>query len=130
MSSENTHSIETSTATDVESHDGRHAPKLQNRLNATASVLGKKWHLVILYRLTVSGPLGFSALHREIDGISSKVLSNSLAELESRGLIERRIINERPLRVEYSLTDCGRLFQPIITTIRDDFDDLDWVEAE
>ncbi|SIS13690.1 winged helix-turn-helix transcriptional regulator [Natronorubrum thiooxidans] len=107
-----------------------HSYERQDRLVAATDVLGKKWHLVILDLLQTSGPLGFCDLESAIDGISAKVLSDSLCALESKGLVDRTVLSERPVRVEYSLTIDGHRFQPIIATIRNDFDGLDWIDAE
>lgn len=104
--------------------------RLQDRLVGATAVLGKKWHLTIIHVLSIAGPLGFSDLEGRIDGISAKVLSDSLGELESKGLVDRTVLSERPVRVEYSLTADGDRFRPIITTIRDDFDDFDWIDAD
>ena len=80
----------------------------------TAKLIGKKWYLIILHELT-GGPLGFNELKRAVRGISAKVLSESLSELERRGLVDRRVYSESPIRVEYSLTskgaELGDLFQ-------------------
>jgi DNA-binding HxlR family transcriptional regulator len=83
-------------------------------VTATATLIGKKWHPVIVHRLLEHGPLGFNALKAEVDGISSKVLSDSLDDLEETGLIERSIISEKPFRVEYSLTERGTDLRPVI----------------
>lgn len=68
-----------------------------------AKVVGKKWYLVILHELAKS-PRGFNDLKRAVGGISAKVLSESLAELEARGFVVRRVASESPIRVEYSAT--------------------------
>lgn len=83
-------------------------------------VFGRKWHLIILHQLLTQGAMGFSELKREIDRISSKVLSDSLERLETEhGLIERRIVSEKPVRVEYTMTDRGRNLAPIVDRIHD-----------
>jgi len=66
-----------------------------------------------------NGPLGFSALKRDVDGISSKVLSDSLDDLEEANIVDREIVSERPVRVEYSLTEFGRSLEPVIFSMRD-----------
>ncbi|HLE96850.1 MAG TPA: helix-turn-helix domain-containing protein [Candidatus Thermoplasmatota archaeon] len=80
----------------------------------TAKIIGKKWYLIILHELT-RGPLGFNELKRAVRGISAKVLSESLGELERRALVNRTVYSESPIRVEYSLTskgaELGDLFQ-------------------
>ncbi len=83
-------------------------------VTTTATLIGKKWHPVIVHRLLEHGPLGFNALKEEVDGVSSKVLSDSLSDMEESALVEREIVSEKPFRVEYSLTDRGRDLRPII----------------
>jgi len=86
---------------------------------ATATVLGRKRHPVIVHRLLQRGPLGFNALKEAVDGVSSKVLSDSLEHLEEHGLVEREIVSEKPFRVEYSLTERGRSLDPVIAAMRE-----------
>jgi DNA-binding HxlR family transcriptional regulator len=88
-------------------------------ITATASLVGKKWHPVILHRLLTNGPLGFNDLKEEVDGISSKVLSDSLDDLEEKTLVERTVVSEKPFRVEYSLTERGESLRPLVTEMRD-----------
>jgi DNA-binding HxlR family transcriptional regulator len=87
-------------------------------VTATATLIGKKWHPVIVDRLLVTGPMGFNALKEEVGGISSKVLSDSLSDLEESGLVEREIISEKPFRVEYSLTERGQALEPVIESMK------------
>jgi len=77
-------------------------------------LLGRKWHLRIIYYLLEDGPMGFSRLKGSLDGVSSKMLSESLSSLETAGLVAREIVNEQPVRVEYSLTERGAALQPIV----------------
>jgi DNA-binding HxlR family transcriptional regulator len=88
-------------------------------ITATATIVGKKWHPVIVHRLLQNGPLGFNALKDEVDGISSKVLSDTLEDLEEKTLVERAIVSEKPFRVEYSLTDRGQSLESLILEMRD-----------
>lgn len=88
-------------------------------VTSTATLIGKKWHPVIVHRLLQHGKLGFNELKREVDGISSKVLSDSLEDLEEKRLVDRTVVNEKPVRVEYSLTDLGASLEPVIMTMRD-----------
>ena len=83
-------------------------------ITTTATLIGKKWHPVIVHRLLKNGPLGFNALKDEIESISSTVLSNSLEDLEENGLVNRAIVSEKPFRVEYSLTEQGASLEPVI----------------
>lgn len=83
----------------------------------TAKLIGKKWYLIILHELTRT-PMGFNELKRSVRGISAKVLSENLSELESRGLVNRVVYSESPIRVEYSLTDKGRELDGIFASMR------------
>jgi len=88
-------------------------------ITTTATLIGKKWHPVIVHRLLRNGPLGFNALKAEVDGISSKVLSDSLEDLEEKDLLDREIVSEKPFRVEYSLTERGETLEDVIVAMRD-----------
>lgn len=88
-------------------------------VTTTATLIGKKWHPVIIHRLLEHGPSGFNELKEDVDGISSKVLSDSLEDLGEKQLVERKIINEKPVRVQYSLTDHGQSLEPVIYAMRD-----------
>jgi len=92
------------TGDDVDARDGAtaHGP-----LKATASILGKKWHPLIVAQLLESGPLGFNELKESVYGISDKVLSESLEDLQDHCIVERTVIDDKPVRVEYSLTALG-----------------------
>ena len=92
----------------------------QETLISMANLLGRKWHLVILHQLLTEGAMGFGELKGDIDRISSKVLSDSLDRLESEhDLVERRIVSEKPVRVEYAMTDRGRELAPIVDRIHE-----------
>ena len=88
-------------------------------ITSTATLIGKKWHPVVIHRLLKEGPLGFNALQEEVDGISSKVLSDILDDLEEKRLVDRDIVSEKPFRVEYSLTEHGKSLEPVILAMRD-----------
>jgi len=87
--------------------------------DAMQDTLGRKWHLRIVYQLLENGPMGFSALKSEIVGVSSKMLSESLSRLEDDGLVDREIVSDQPVRVEYSLTDQGRALEPVVSAVID-----------
>ena len=69
----------------------------------SVKIVGRKWHLIILWELS-KARLGFNELKAAARGISAKMLAQSLAEMESQGLVLREIVSERPLRVSYRLT--------------------------
>jgi len=88
-------------------------------LSSTATLIGKKWHPVIVARLLEQGPLGFNRLQEAVDGISSKVLSDSLEDLEEKRLVERTVVSEKPFRVEYALTEHGASLEPVVDAMRE-----------
>ena len=88
-------------------------------ITSTATLIGKKWHPVIVHRLLEGGPQGFNDLKESVDGISSKVLSDSLEDLEEKDLVDREVISDRPFRVEYSLTERGASLEPVIEAMRE-----------
>ena len=79
-----------------------------------ADVLGRKWHAVVLTRLLEDGPMGFTDIESAVDGLSDTVLSASLSDLQEKGVVSREIVNDRPLRVEYSLTERGASLEPVL----------------
>lgn len=86
---------------------------------ATAvSLIGGKWKLLILRNLKVR-PWRFNELQRSIDGISQKVLTDSLRQMIDDGLAYRRDYREQPPKVEYGLTELGSKMLPIIDALTD-----------
>lgn len=79
-------------------------------------LLGKRWTGVVLYML-LEGPRRFNELLNDVHGISDRLLTERLRELEGAGLVERRVIPESPVRVEYALTEAGRDAHDSIETI-------------
>lgn len=77
--------------------------------------LADKWALLILMRLA-DGTTRFNQLRREIEGVSQKVLSQTLKKLERDGLISRRAFPTVPVTVEYSLTDLGRTLRQAVAS--------------
>lgn len=90
--------------------------------------LGNTWSLLIIQMLGVNGKLRFSRLQEQVTGISQKMLTKSLRELERDGLITRTMFMEVPPRVEYELTELGRglLIQilPLWTWVLDQSDNF------
>lgn len=78
-------------------------------------LIADKWSILVIYLLT-RGTRRYSQLHQEIDGISQKMLTQTLRNLERDGLVTRVVYPVVPPRVEYSLTDMGQsLIQPLAT---------------
>ena len=87
-------------------------------VSATIAVIGGKWKPVILY--LISHEINrFGEMHGMICGISKKMLTDQLRELERDGIIERKVFAEMPPRVEYYMTDKGRTLRPIILSMRE-----------
>ena len=82
----------------------------------TVSLIGNKWKLLILRNL-LQRPWRFGELRKSLDGISQKVLTESLRSMESDGIIVRRVYAEVPPRVEYSLSELGESMRPILESM-------------
>jgi DNA-binding HxlR family transcriptional regulator len=76
-------------------------------------IIGKRWTVLII-REILRGNTQFNRFMENIRGISPKVLTERLRELEQLGIVRRRIVSKYPLRVEYSLTDMGKGFEPVL----------------
>lgn len=79
-------------------------------------LFGNKWKIYIIQQLK-ERPFGFNELQRAIAGISQKVLSSNLKEMEAAGLITRTVIPETPIRTEYALSEVGESLMPIINSM-------------
>jgi len=84
----------------------------------TLEIIGGKWKALILWHLTFK-TLRFSQLQRRLAGITQKMLTQQLRELERDGMVLRRVFAEVPPRVEYSLSEAGRTLQPILQQMCD-----------
>ncbi len=82
-------------------------------------MLSGRWKLPILFRLFAESPMRSSQLLRDVPGISQKMLTQHLRELEGDGLVERRDFGEQPPRVEYGLTSAGHGLMPVLLTVRE-----------
>lgn len=82
-------------------------------VETTAALIGNKWRLIILRDL-LEGTKRFGELKKSVTGISQKVLTSNLREMEERGLVARRVYPVVPPKVEYALTDMGMSLRPVI----------------
>ncbi|HEY1014588.1 MAG TPA: helix-turn-helix domain-containing protein [Herpetosiphonaceae bacterium] len=80
--------------------------------------IADKWNMLIVDHLAL-GTVRFGALQRAICGVSPKVLTHSLRELERDGIVARRVYASVPPKVEYSLTPLGQTLIPLVAAIRD-----------
>lgn len=83
----------------------------------TASLIANKWKIIILREL-LTGTKRYNELTRSVVGISAKVLTENLRELEKDGIINRKVYPEVPPKVEYSLTKKGEDLKEVIETMK------------
>lgn len=83
----------------------------------TVSIIGSKWKLLIIRNL-ISRSWRFNELHRDLEGISQKVLTDSLRSMEADGIITRTVYAEVPPRVEYALSELGESLCPVIEEMK------------
>ncbi|MFC4544587.1 winged helix-turn-helix transcriptional regulator [Halosolutus amylolyticus] len=81
------------------------------------SLLSKKWHPIVIVTLDRRGPLGFNELLESIPNLSGKVLTETLEALSETDVVDRTVVSESPLRVEYDLTEAGRDMRPIFDAL-------------
>lgn len=82
----------------------------------TVQLIGSKWKLLILRNL-LQRPYRFNELQKSLEGISQKVLTDSLRSMEADGIITRTVYPEVPPRVEYALSELGETMRPIIKSM-------------
>ncbi len=87
-------------------------------IRETASLLERRWQLSILYA-ALSGALRFNEFAEAVAGISPRMLSERLRDLEAAGLVQRTVLPTSPPTVEYRLTERGRRLGPLIEAMRD-----------
>lgn len=83
-------------------------------VEVTLDLIDGRWKGVVLFHLLEAGCLRFNELHRRLPGITARLLTKQLRELEEVGLVERRVFAEVPPRVEYRATEEGETLKPII----------------
>jgi DNA-binding HxlR family transcriptional regulator len=81
-------------------------------------MVGGKWKLPILHVLVFrGGPMRFKELQRALDGITARMLSKELKELEMNQMVNRQVYDTSPITVEYSVTDYGHSLCPVIQAL-------------
>lgn len=126
--------IQTETRTHTASRDGRFnvlAEACPTR--QVVNRIGDRWSLLVLYALERE-TLRFQQLRRTVDGVSQKMLTQTLRNLERDGLVHREVFASVPPRVEYSLTSLGKSLADRVRAIREwayaHMDDIDAARAE
>lgn len=84
----------------------------------TVQLIGSKWKLLIMRNL-LQRPWRFNELRKDLEGISQKVLTDSLRSMESDGIITRTVYPEVPPRVEYALSGLGESMRPIMDAMEE-----------
>ncbi len=85
-------------------------------VNATLNVIGGKWKLIILWHLN-QATLRFSELEKRIDGVTQKMLTQQLREMEDDKLIARKVYAVVPPKVEYSITEYGKSLNKVLSEL-------------
>lgn len=86
-------------------------------IRTALEMIGGKWKLPIVCTLIADGPHRYNELLKKTRGISNTMLSQTLKEMESDGLVERREYLEVPVRVEYSATEKTKQLEPIMMAL-------------
>jgi DNA-binding HxlR family transcriptional regulator len=99
-------------------HRSIHPPELCSRFHRASELIGRRWTGAIIFVLLKSR-CRFATLRDAIPAITDRMLSDRLQELEQEGILERTVIPETPVRVEYALTKKGRALGSAVDAIAD-----------
>ena len=95
----------------------RNCPPVPEEVRRAAGLLERRWTVTILYAAH-SGASRFNEFLHSIGRIPPATLASRLAELEAAGILERHVVDSRPPRVEYVLTDRGRSLEALLQSLR------------
>jgi len=87
------------------------------RFHRAVELVGKRWTGAII-RILLEGPRRFSEVLEAVPGLHDRLLSERLKELETEGLVTRRVFPETPVRIEYELTERGHDLEPVVAEIQ------------
>jgi DNA-binding HxlR family transcriptional regulator len=93
-----------------------HEPKLCARYHHAVELIGRRWSGAII-SVMLTGPQGFNELLAAVPGLSDRLLTERLRELESEGLVRRMVRPGPPVRVTYSLTPAGESLKPVVEAL-------------
>jgi DNA-binding HxlR family transcriptional regulator len=85
----------------------------------TMDLIGERWTILLLRDLVLHGPRRFQDFQESLAGAAPNTISSRLKDLESNGLVERRVYSEHPPRLEYQLTAKGKSLGPVLKALRD-----------
>ena len=83
-------------------------------LKSTSKILGHKWVPVITFHIYDNEEIRFSEIREKVGGITNKTLSNNLDRMEEQSIINRKVEDEKPVKITYSLTEFGEKLIPLI----------------
>ena len=104
------------TMTEYSAREEEHLSNFCPRYHHAMELIGRRWTGAIL-RVLINGPQRFNALLTEVPGLSDRLLSERLRELEAEGLVARHVLPGPPVRVEYELTERGQDLDRVIRAI-------------
>ncbi|MGL5951301.1 MAG: winged helix-turn-helix transcriptional regulator, partial [Cetobacterium sp.] len=82
-------------------------------------IVSGKWKMLILWQLNVYGHKRFSDLKKIAEGVSTKVITSQLRDLEKQGMIKRVVYPEVPPKVEYHITELGKSLWPVLLSMQE-----------
>lgn len=91
-------------------------PQLCTRFHRAVELIGGRWTGAVI-QLLLNGRMRFAELRDAIPDISDRMLSERLRELEAEGILDRIVVPETPVRVEYQLTEKGRALEQALTSV-------------
>jgi DNA-binding HxlR family transcriptional regulator len=91
---------------------------LPEEVARAAELLGRRWMLAIVWAAAEEGAVRFNEFKQALEGIPPRTLAQRLTELEEAGVLERRVVDARPPRVEYRLTEAGRTLRLLVDAMR------------
>jgi DNA-binding HxlR family transcriptional regulator len=97
-------------------HTGDAESKVCSRFHHAVELIGRRWSGAII-SMMMSGPQCFNELLAAVPGLSDRLLTERLRELESEGLVRRTVISGPPVRVSYALTEAGKSLKPVIESL-------------
>ena len=88
-----------------------------SQYHQAVELVGKRWTGAIVFVL-LDGPVRVSEVKRLVPDLSDRLLSERMKELESEGIVERRVIDDMPVKVEYALTAKGEALEPAVRALK------------